>query len=151
MSATARFTEQFQKQPRTRVRTRAKPLQPIDIAIDDAKRRASSGEWSWSKGATFLGLHALCHKMIYGIIPDELYVSGVYRAASRMAAKALHELFDDDADAMAAFVRWSWEREKRKHTWALANGVDRNRLSWKWQFSRGLLTDYRIAIQQKRR
>lgn len=151
MSATARFVEQFAKEHRARVRTKAKPLSSVEVAMDDAKHRAASGDWVGSKGATFVGLHALCHKMIYGVIPDELYALGLYRAAIKLAAKAMHELFADDPDAMAAFVRWTWEREKRKHTWALANGVDRNRLSWRWQFGRALLTDYRVALTQKRR
>jgi hypothetical protein len=147
MSDIAKFCDQFE---RSKVK-RSKALPQVDVAIDDAKRRALSGEWNDSKGATFVGLHAFCHKMVYGIVPDELYVPGLFRAAARGAAKALHEFFDDDPAELAAFVRWSWEREKRKNSWAQANGVDRSRLSWKWQFSRSLLTDYKIDLSTRRR
>jgi hypothetical protein len=148
MNATARFCEEFEKP--ARASRRAKPMDPVDVAILDAKKRAETGEWNWSKGATFVGLYAMCHQMIYGVVPDELYTTGTFRAAARSAANALHVLFDDDACAFAEFVRWSWEREKRKHNWALAQGFDRNRMSWKLQFSRALLTDYRIAKAQRR-
>lgn len=149
MTAIAKFFEDV-KQPRTRTRRRLH-LHPIEVAVDDAKRRATSGDWEGAKGSTFIGLHALCHRMVYGIIPEELYAEGVMRAAVRNAASALHQMFGDDGHEMADFVRWTWEREKRKSTWAQANGYDRNRLMWKWQFSRSLLTDYRIARSQKTR
>jgi hypothetical protein len=151
MTATAAFVAQFEKEKGPRTRTRAKALAPIEVAMDDAKRRAASGDWSAAKGSSFVGLYAICHHMIYGVVPDELFQAGVYKVAAKIAANALHDLFADDPDAMAAFVRWCWVREKRKHNWALGNGFDRNRLGWKWQFSRALLTDYRVSTSQKRR
>lgn len=130
---------------------RAKPLTEVDVAIRDAKRRAASGEWAGSKGSTFIGLYAMCHEMVYGVIPDELYSAGMFRAAAKSAANALHELFDDEPVRVVLFIKWAWEREKRKNEWALRQGFDRNRLSWKWQFSPNMLTDWRISLTQKRR
>jgi hypothetical protein len=89
--------------------------------------------------------------MIYGVVPSELLEQQSFRAAARAAAKAMHELFDDDATAVAAFVRWAWEVEKRKNTWAQSKSIDRRRLGWRVQFSRALETDYRIYLKQRRR
>lgn len=136
------------KQARPR---KARMLAPIEIALDDAKRRAASGDWDGAHGSTFVGLYALCHQMIYSVVPEELFAIAEYRTAAKMAAKMLHENFGDDPFRLAEFIRWSWEREKRKHNWALANGADRKRLGVRWQFSLGILTDYRIALSQKKR
>lgn len=130
---------------------RPKQLTQVDVAMRDAKRRAASGEWDGSKGSTFIGLYAMCHEMVYGVIPDELYSAGIFKAAARNAANAMHEMFEDDPVKVVVFMRWAWAREKRKHEWAQQQGFDRNRMSWKWQFARNLLTDYRISLTQKRR
>lgn len=130
---------------------RAKPLTEVDVAMRDAKRRAASGDWVGSKGSTFIGLYAMCHEMVYTVIPDELYAAGIFKAAARNAANAMHELFDDDPVKVVQFMKWAWEREKRKHEWAQRQGFDRNRMSWKWQFSLNMLTDYRVSLTQKRR
>ena len=138
-----------------RLRTKKKPqrttLTPLEVAIDDARRRAVSGEWGGSKGRTFVGLHAMCHRMVYGVVPSELEQLGTMNAASKLAAKAMHEMFGDDPEAFAAFVRWTWEVEKRKNTWAQSKSIDRRRLGWRMQFSRALECDYRIDLKQRRR
>lgn len=147
MEFVARFEEE-QKKPRQRVR-RSKALTPIEVSIDDASRRARSGEWAGARGKTFVGLYAMCHRLIYGVIPSEVQDKAGFAAASKHAARALHELFKDDPSEMAAFIRWAWEVEKRKHTWAQSKAIDRKRLGWRAQFSRSLETDYRIAQKQK--
>lgn len=149
------------KQPRLRVkqplkaeppkRTKRVHLNQIEIAIDDASRRAVSGEWEGSKGATFVGLYAMCHRMVYGVTPSELELQAVFNAAAKMARSTMHELFNDQPEEFAAFIRWAWEVEKRKAAWAQAKAVDRRRLSWRYQFSRSLETDYRIELKTKRR
>lgn len=148
MNATAFLLEQFEDKPRGR---RSKQLLPLDVAIRDARHRAATGEWDGTKGSTLVGLYAMCHEMIYGVVPEELKNLGLFRAAARNSARALHEVFADDIVKCIEFVRWTWEREKRKNAWAQSNGVDRNRMSWKWQFSAGMVTDYRVSLQQKRR
>ena len=149
-SCTAMFVQSVAKikqQPKTRTR---KQLALIDVAVDEAQRRARTGDWEDAKAATFVGLYALCHRLVYGVLPSELVAAGTFKLAVRMAAKAKHELFHDDGIALVEFVRWTWEREKRKNSWAQSKSVDRNRMSWKWQFSRAMETDYRIHLSQKR-
>lgn len=145
----ARFEEE-EKKPRQRVR-RSKALSPVEVAIDDASRRAKSGEWAGSKGKTFVGLYAMCHRLVYGVIPSEVQDVAGFSAASKNAARALHELFADDPHEMASFIRWAWEVEKRKNAWAQSKAIDRKRLGWRAQFSRALETDYRIYLKQRRR
>lgn len=147
------FMERFEpeKTPRLRVKRRAKTLSLVEVAMDEARRRATSGEWDRSKGATFVGLYALCHQMVYGVVPGELQEPAAFRAAAKHAARAMHELFDDDPAEVAAFVRWTWEAEKRKNAWAQQKAFDRKRLGWKAQFSRAVQTDYQIAQKQRRR
>jgi hypothetical protein len=146
------FVNSFDKPtgPRLRMK-RAKPMTLVEIAIDDARRRAASGEWAGAKGAVLVGLYAMCHRMVYGIIPSELFEVPTFRAAAKMAAKAMHELFGDDPAEVAAFVKWSWQVEKRKNEWAQTKSVDRKHLGWRAQFCRSLETDYRIWQKQGRR
>lgn len=155
MSAITDFVGRFDsaeqsKGPRLRVKKKRSTLTPLEVALADARRRAVTGEWGGSKGRTFVGLHAMCHRMVYGVVPSELEQLSLFNAAAKMAAKAMHELFADDPEAFAAFVRWSWEVEKRKNTWAQSKSIDRRRLGWRAQFSRSLETDYRIDLKRRR-
>lgn len=144
------FLTAFEKPAPGTQKRRIPKLAAIDVGIRNAEDRARTGEWADANGATFVGLYALCHRMIYGIVPTELYRNGDFQIACRMARRTLHELFRDDGDDMAAFVKWCWEREKRRNSWAQASGYDRNRLSPRTQFSPTLLTDYRIAASKQR-
>ena len=129
--------------PRVR-RGGRKQLTPLEVAIDDATHRAKSGDWDDAKGATLVGLYALCHRLIYGIVPDELQELPTFHAAAKLAKAITHAHFADDFASSAVFVKWCWEREKRKDTWARRNGIDRNRMSWRLQFSASMVTDWRI-------
>jgi len=136
--------------PRARSTGRRK-LQEVEVAIDDAKRRAGSGEWEGARGATLVGLYGFCHELIYGVVPDELRELPTFRMASKLAAGFTHEHFEDDFGAAASFIKWAWEREKGKHNWALSNGISRNRLSWRLQFSASLLTDWKVQRHKRGR
>jgi hypothetical protein len=164
MSAISQFVNSFEPAPKQpRLRVKAKPTEPapkrakrvhltsVEVAVDDASRRALSGEWEGAKGATFVGLYAMCHRMVYGVTPSELQLQSVFNVAAKTARKAMHELFNDDAAEFAAFIRWAWEAEKRKAAWAQQKAFDRRRLSWRYQFSRSLETDYRIDLKSKGR
>lgn len=136
--------------PRPRPTGRRK-LQEIEVAVDDAGRRAVSGEWGGAKGATLVGLYAFCHNLVYDVLPDELRELPTFRNAAKVAASFTHSHFEDDFGAAAGYVKWCWERERGKHNWALANGIARNRLSWRLQFSAGLLTDWKVGRNKRRR
>jgi len=127
---------------------RAKKLRPIDSAMDDARRRSASGDWEGSTATTFVGLYAFCHDLTHGVVPEELAERGLFSAAVRVASAMLRDRFGGDADAMASFVVWSWEREKGREDYAQRVGNTRNRMSWRLQFSAAFFTDY--LVDQKR-
>lgn len=128
-----------------------KALKPVDAAVDGAERRSRSGVWDGAVGRTFVGLFALCHRIVYGEIPLELYEIADFGIASRMATKALHVWFGDDEGAFVEFIKWSWEREKGRDAWAIANGRDRTRMRARFQFSAAMVQDYRVEKSKGRR
>lgn len=137
---------------RSRVRRGGKrKLTPLEVAVDDASRRSTSGVWEDAKGATLVGLYAFAHKLTYGVLPDELQDARLFTVASKLAARMVHVHFGDDWSRSVDFIRWTWEREKGRDAWARAQGVDRNRMSWKLQFSASFVTDYRAAPTRRRR
>lgn len=120
-------------------------LLPVEEQLDNAERRARSGDWDSACGATMVGLYAFCHRLIYGIVPEELKEPGTFKVAARVAARFVRTHFDGDWSVAAEFLKWSWEREKGRHTWGLANGVQRSRLSWRLQFSATMVTDWKVG------
>lgn len=135
--------------PRVRRGGRRK-LSPLDVALDDAERRSKSGDWDGAKGATLVGLYAFCHRLTYSVVPDELQDPRLFFAAAKRAATLVHDQFNDDFGSAVSFVVWSWEREKRKEAWARGCGADRNRMSWRLQFSAALITDWRVDSRRRR-
>lgn len=129
---------------------RGRTLPPVEVAINEAERRATAADWEDATGRAFVGLYALCHRLVYGVVPVDLDAANLARA-SKLAASCLHKHFADDRAEFVEFVKWSWEREKGKEAWALRNGVTRGRLSAMAQFSGGLVTDYRVDLARSRR
>lgn len=144
-------TEQFVSRPARRSGPRGAKshLSPVQVAVHDANRRAISGEWDTAKGATFVGLYAMCHQMVYGVLPAELDPPGIFRQAAKAAAQAMHQMFDDDPYEVVKFLRWTWEREKRRNSYSQKSGHERSRLMWRWQFSRAVYTDYLVAKRSR--
>lgn len=130
---------------------KTKKLSRVEIATLDAEHRSKTGVWEDATGKTFVGLYSLCHRIVYGDIPLELYQKGEFSTAARMATRALHEWFGDDPDTLVEFVKWSWEREKRRDAWAIQNGKDRGRMRSRLQFSAAYVQDWRIDKTKGRR
>ena len=124
---------------------RARPLEGLDAEILKAETRARSGEWADAKPAVFIGLYAICHRLVYGVLPLELKEQAEFRQASRSALTCLHAHFDDDCDAFATFVRWAWKREEGRAKYAKEQGWDRKRMGWRLLFSAHTVTDYRAG------
>ncbi len=121
---------------------RSRTLPSVEVAVDEAKRRAREGDWGDAKGSSMVGMYAMCHEMVYEVVPLELGKDPAFKAASRCASNMLKKHFNGNAGAMAAFVKWAWEREKGRAKWAKDNQRDRNRMTWMIQFSESMLTDY---------
>lgn len=123
----------------------------LEAAISDAERRAASGEWEQATGRSFVGLYALCHRLVYGVLPEELAEKGALGLAAKMATTCLHVSFGDDRAAFVEFIKWTWEREKGREMWALQNGKTRSRLGVRLQFSGSLITDHRVDLQRRQK
>lgn len=122
---------------------------PLEGLLEDAEKRAASGDWESASGRSFVGLYALCHRLTYGVDAVELEDRQTLQNATRAAAKALHVHFADDKSELVEFVKWVWEREKGRDQWAAQNGRARNRLGIRLQFAPALVTDYRVDQQRR--
>lgn len=149
-AAVQAFLNHGQKTPPKGKAGKPKPS-AIELAVSEAKRRSREGDWSGAKGKVFVGLFAMCHEIVYGDVPLELTENQELTIGARMANRALHDFFGDDPDALVEFVKWSWEAEKRKESWALRQGIDRQRMRVRLQFSPRLVQDYRTEKQRSRR
>ncbi len=128
-----------------------KKLPRIVAAVSGAEYRSKTGDWEGATGRTFVGLYALCHRIVYGEIPLELYEKGMFSTAARMATRTLHEFFRDDPDVLVEFIKWSWIREKRRDAWAIQNGTDRGRMGVRFQFAAAHVQDWRVDKTKGRR
>lgn len=124
---------------------------PLEEALVDARARATSGDWSGAGGASLVGLYAHCHEALYGVRPAELDDRGQFVGAARSAATIVREHFGGDCDAAAAFVRWTWIRERGREEWAAREGKDRGRMGFRLQFSARLVTDFKVDATRRRR
>ena len=120
-------------------------------AVAEAKRLAASGDWSEAAGKDLVGLYAFCHEAVYGVAPNELLDAGQFRAASRLAAKLTRSAFGGSFDECAAFVRWTWLRERGREKWAAEQDRKRGRLGWRLAFSIHFVTDYRVEMTRDER
>jgi hypothetical protein len=120
-------------------------LKPLTAAFQCAESRSESGNWKDATPNDFVGLYAVCHKMVYGVLPDELNEKKLYALARKRIASVLHSQFDDDPAELAEFVRWVWTREAERVQWAKSKGFTRNRIGVLLQFSASMVTDYRVA------
>jgi hypothetical protein len=114
-------------------------------ALAETRERMASGDWEGAAPRNLLALYALLHETVYGIAPGEL-TSATRLYAAGAAGRMLKADFDDDAGAMAEFMRWLWGRERKREAWRRENGRDGQRIGWRLQFNTQLVTDYRLAL-----
>jgi hypothetical protein len=130
--------------PPPRRRSRSKKLTDIETAVHDAEVRSRSGDWKGARAATFVGLYAQCHRMLYGVLPLELEDPAQFRFAAKSANDML-ALFDNDEDEFVEMIKWSWFRERRRVAISKERNETRGRLGWRLQFSKTMFTDYRAT------
>lgn len=121
----------------------------LEIIVRKVEHRAQSGDWDGATGQSFVGLYALCHRVVYKTLPAELTDRIFMSRWSRVAGKILHEWFADNTNEFAAFIKWSWEQIQEKEKWALRKGINLPRMKISVQFSRQLYTDYQVFLSKK--
>lgn len=120
----------------------------FDAVLHDAERRAQEGTWDEARAPVLVGLYGVCHRLVYNVLPDELYDMGAFRGATRAATRMVHEQFEDGIEDAVQFVKWSWKREQSRAAWARSKSISRNRMSWHAQFSTGYVTDWRVEMSK---
>lgn len=102
------------------------------------------GDWTDATPATFLGLYAFLHKHVYKVSPDDL--ADDWFPAFSMAKRCFEKDFNGNAIEMVEFLKWSWARTRviRKR-----NPDSDFRVTWRYQFSRRLITDYKVSRSRK--
>jgi hypothetical protein len=118
-------------------------------AVAEAEDLREAGDWSTAEARHLVGLYALCHDHVYGVMPEELRAA--FPAAVASAAKLLREDFSGDVSRAVVFVRWVWARENARERRRTA-GEGAFRIGWRLMFaSRALLTDWKVDGQRAAR
>lgn len=125
----------------------------FDAAVADARRVVAEDEPCPSVHV-LLGLHAVFHEKVYGILPTEMR-GRMWYAALAAAKGMLTREFAGDPDAGLAFVAWAWSREDAREQRRRAERAEDGgrRLGWALLFGRasaGMVGDWRAAVSRKR-
>lgn len=131
-------------------RCRSRGVSDLASAMNDAKRRAESGDWDGSTGRTMVGVFLLCHRAVYQFVPAELEKTSIFRSACKQAELCYRRHFRDNPDACVEFLKWAWLRERGRQEWARREGRDVRRLRAGLVFSDGFVDDYRVYLQGAR-
>lgn len=116
--------------------------------LDEVGTMLADGKWEQATGRHFVALYADLHFRVYGVEAIDLD-SKQRLAATSMARSMLAKEFAGSATKMSMFVRWAWSREKGREEWRRANSGKGSRLTWRFQFGRALLTEYRLEEARK--
>ncbi len=123
---------------------RQRGLSELDAAVLEAEARARTGNWQDARPTAFVGLYALCHRMLFKVLPGELESKIEFKGALRMAGQ-VHARFEYNGENVASFIRWTWEREQRREKWAANKGETRDfRVGYRLQFSPRMITDWQV-------
>ncbi len=118
----------------------------INRAVSDIERRLKEEDWDKLKPDGLLALFVWCHDQTYGTRPSDLR-GETWRRARFQAAAMVKRDFNGDMDAALAFMRWTWQRERRIEQWRRDNNQHGKVINWYDQFVRGeLLTKYRVDV-----
>ena len=116
--------------------------------LAEVDQMTKAGDLSEAKPSHLVALYIRLHGWCYGAEPDE--VKGqMYSMAMIQAGKLTKEEFGGDVLDAVAFIRWVWQRAKRREA-KRPDGQDVFRIGWRLMFARrDLVTDYRV--EQERR
>lgn len=130
---------------------RERRLTKLEQGLHDAELRGVTGDWDGAPGSAFVGLYAMMHRLVYGVLPPDLEEDARFTRYAREAFTFVRRHFEGDGTEMAEFMKWTWLREKGREEWAAANGKERGSIGPGLQFSAALLREYRIDEARRRR
>lgn len=114
--------------------------------VERAKQHITSRK-SDLRASEIVYVYAVLHERVYGVLPLELR-SEMGRASAAVANVIKNE-FGGDPAGVIEFLRWTWARER--DAFARREPENTFRISWRYQFGRRLMTDYRIALSRRGR
>lgn len=133
--------------PGTHKKRTPNPKARFRIACEYATK-ITEGQWEPDRASHLVGLYAVLHQHVYGVLPLELEEQ--FLAACSSATALVKNDFAGDFAAAQAFIAWCWVREKRRAK-RRSEGDEINRPGWRLQFkSRVWLVDYQ-ADQHRRK
>lgn len=116
--------------------------------LDEVNEMLARGALAEARPEHFVALYADLFFRVYGVQDESL--TAKERSVAKLQAKRMLETdFGGDRKAMATFVSWTWTREKQREAWRRANAKEGGRLSWRYQFGKAVLTDYRIDVARR--
>jgi hypothetical protein len=125
------------------------PKAQVKRAMEDLAERLAEDDWTELKPTVFVALAAWMHSEVYGV-DVEAELRPQWKAALGAVGRMLREEFDGNAEAMLAFVKWTWAREMEREEWRRKNGAPGARLTWRRVYAqRGVLSDWRVELARK--
>ncbi len=109
-----------------------------------AEQLCRTEEWAAAKPGVLVALYAKLHAHVYGVLPAELDSPREWLQACRAAGLLVKRDFGGDAARAVDFMAWCWDREEGRERWRREHGRDGGRIGWRLQFSRSLLSDWRV-------
>lgn len=109
-------------------------------------------DWEDALPRHFVELYCKMHLLVYGVEALELRPAKMALACASLAKRCMVTNFDNDPNQLADFMRWVWrkqEAEEKKR--AVAESASDFRISWRYQWAPGLVTQYnRYLLTQKK-
>jgi hypothetical protein len=123
----------------------ARSSKGYDQAREQAEVFAKSNTWGDAEPKHLVGLYVLLHEQVYRVPPTEL--KDAWKGAVSATKSMLEKEFAGNVVAYVEFIRWTWQRERRREDRRRAEGAEGSRIGWVLQFkSRTMLTDYRVEV-----
>lgn len=112
--------------------------------IEERDSRINNRDWAGAMPEVFVALYVSLHSEVYKVAPT--FKPGEKGRAVDAAKEALREHFGGDGDGLADYMRWVWSRQAAEEKKRRAGAKDGSfRVTWKYQWSPTLITDYRVA------
>lgn len=127
-------------------------------AREDAEVRTMmrTGDWAAANCRHWCSAYVVYHEKVYGLAPEEARRAAWRKRTTFLAARVLRDSFGGDAEAMADFCWWVWERERKLELYwterrrtGTATGEPR-RLEAEAMFSDRMVSRYKFARLRER-
>lgn len=132
-------------------REKKRPYRPrkgsLAKLVEEAQMRVRAKQWDGPIGEfgdpdprVLVGLYAASHQHVYRTAPEELQDPKILMAACSMARRFVSDV--GSISIAVAIVRWTWAREHDREKRDPGRDF---RVSFRYQFSKSLVTDFKRA------